>query len=124
MMISAKPPLPLAISCEWRRRAFARRSRPPRSEDSSIHSGLASRSLQTSSTRFQSRSPTLPLRSLSLGIRARLAIRRWASSDSDISSEKNATGRFSFTATCSAMLATKPDLPMPGRAARMIRLPG
>ena len=33
-------------------------------------------------------------------------------------------GASSLTATCSAMLATRPDLPMPGRAARMIRLPG
>ena len=94
-----------------------------RSDESSIHSGAFSSSLPTLTTFAQSL-PTWPLRSLSLGIRARLAIRRWASSESDISSEKKATGRSSWTETCSAMLATKPDLPIPGRAARMIRLPG
>ena len=51
-------------------------------------------------------------------------MKRWASSVSDISSEKNATGRFAFQATFSAMLQTRLDLPIAGRAARTIRLPG
>ena len=51
-------------------------------------------------------------------------MKRCASSTSDISSEKKATGMSCFTATFSAMLATSALLPIAGRAATMIRLPG
>ncbi len=64
------------------------------------------------------------MRSLSPEIRARQAMKRWASSTSDISSEKKATGLLRLTATFSAMLATRALLPIAGRAATMIRLPG
>ena len=60
---------PRSLAC--RRRALARRSSRLRSEESSIHSGASSSSLQALTTFGQSRSETLPLRSLSLGIRAR-----------------------------------------------------
>ena len=51
-------------------------------------------------------------------------MKRWASSASDISSEKNATGMPCLAATFSAMLQTSADFPIEGRAAMMIRLPG
>ena len=52
-MISAEAAA-AGFDCACRRRAFARRSRIPRSEDSSIHSGAASSSLQARSTFGQS----------------------------------------------------------------------
>jgi hypothetical protein len=64
------------------------------------------------------------LRSRSPEIRARQAMKRCASSTSDISSEKKATGIFCFTATFSAMLATQALFPIAGRAAITIRFPG
>ena len=64
------------------------------------------------------------MRSLSPEIRARQAMKRWASSTSDISSEKKATALFALTATFSAMFATSALFPIAGRAATMIRLPG
>ena len=57
---------------------------------------------------------TWPLRSLSEGIRARLAIRRWASSESDISSEKKATGRRSLTRRARRCWRRGPTCPCPG----------
>ena len=66
----------------------------PRSEESSNQSGACSSSLQARTTFGQSFCETWPLRSLSPEIRARQAMKRWASSTSDISSEKKATGRF------------------------------
>ena len=53
-------------------------------------------------------------------------MKRCASSASDISSENSATGRGSSlsSATFSAMFVTSADLPIDGRAAMMIRLPG
>jgi hypothetical protein len=80
--------------------------------------------LQARTTFGQSRWETCPLRSLSPEIRARQAMNLCASSTSDISSEKKATGRSRLTATFSAMLATKADFPMAGLAATMIRFPG
>ncbi len=80
--------------------------------------------MQARTTRGQSRSETLPLRSLSLGTRARQEMNRCASSASDISSEKKATGIPDLAATLSAMLQTSADFPIEGRAAMMIRLPG
>ena len=88
-----------------------------------MKSGASASSLQAFRTLFQS-FWTLPLRSRSEGIRAREAMNRCASSVSDISSEKKATGRFVFQATFSAMLQTRLDLPIAGRAASTIRLPG
>ena len=64
----------------------------PRSEESSNQSGASSSSLQARTTFGQSFWATWPLRSLSPEIRARQAMKRWASSTSDISSEKKATG--------------------------------
>ena len=55
------------------------------------------------------------------GMRAWLAMKRCASSVSDISSENSATGRPCLTATFSAMLATSALLPIEGRAASTIR---
>ena len=54
------------------------------------------------------------------------AMKRWASSDSLISRENRATGRgrSGCSATFSAMLVTNADLPIEGRAAMMIMLPG
>ena len=51
-------------------------------------------------------------------------MKRWASSISDISSEKKATGFRCLMATFSAMSQTSVDLPIAGRAAITIRLPG
>ena len=66
---------------------------------------------------------TLPRRRSSPWIFACEAMNRWASSDSDISSENSATGRPASDAF-SAMLATSADLPIDGRAASTTRLPG
>ena len=54
------------------------------------------------------------------------AMKRWASSASDISRLNSATGRgWSLSsATFSAMFVTSADLPIDGRAARTMRLPG
>src|ERR1700742_600199 len=119
-----RPSPPRSCSWAWRRRAFARRSRMLRSEESSNQSGASASSLAARRTFGQSRWLTWPLRSLSPGIRARQAMKRWASSTSDISSEKKATGLSRLTATFSAMLATRALFPIAGRAATMIRLPG
>ena len=51
-------------------------------------------------------------------------MKRWASSASDISRLNSATALFPCSATFSAMFVTSADLPIEGRAARMIRLPG
>jgi hypothetical protein len=96
----------------------------PRSEESSNQSGACSSSLQARTTFGQSFCVTWPLRSLSPEIRARQAMKRWASSTSDISSEKKATGWLCFIVTFSAMLATRALFPIAGLAATMIRLPG
>src|SRR5204863_2101164 len=94
------------------------------SDESSNPSGIFSSSLQARTTRGQSRVETLPLRSLSLGIRERQEMKRCASSASDISRLKNATAFPYLEATLSAMLQTSADLPSDGRAAMTIRLPG
>src|SRR5688572_25174134 len=103
-MISPRPP-----DEDISRRDFARSSSRLRSEESSIHSGASASSLQALIT-FGQEVETWPLRSLSAGRPARDAMKRWASSVSDISSEKNATGFFAFQATFSAMLQTSADL--------------
>ena len=66
---------------------------------------------------------TLPLRRSSPLIEACDAMKRCASSDSDISSENSATAFSLLSAAYSAKLAISADLPIPGLAARMIRLP-
>ena len=45
-------------------------------------------------------------------------------SDFDISGVNSATGVSARTARFAAMQSARPDFPMPGRAARMTRLPG
>ena len=52
------------------------------------------------------------------------AMNRCASSPSDISSENSATALLEASAAFSAKLTISADLPIDGRAARMIRLPG
>src|SRR5688500_20348480 len=67
---------------------------------------------------------TLPLRRSSPLIEACDAMNRCASSDSDISSENSATALLPSSAAFSQKLAISADLPIEGRAASMIRLPG
>ena len=67
---------------------------------------------------------TRPLRRSSPLIDACEAMKRCASSDSDISSENSATAFSAPSAAFSAKLAISADFPIDGRAARMIRLPG
>ena len=67
---------------------------------------------------------TRPFRRSSPFSFASAAMKRWASSVSDISSENSATGRLWSTAAFWAMLVTSADLPMAGLAARTIRFPG
>ena len=121
-MISPSPP------SHWlcRRRAFARISSMPTSLESSTHSGAAASRWEASRIFGQRCSATRPLRSSSPLIRAWEATKRWASSASAISSENSATGRGAWcsTAAFSAMLQTSALLPIAGRAAMMIRLPG
>ena len=82
---------------------------------------LARARSQALTTFGQSLRATWPLRSLSPDMRAWLAMKRCASSVSDISSENSATGLPCLTATFSAMLATSALLPIDGRAASTIR---
>ena len=71
------------------------------------------------------RSATRPLRRSSPLIDACEATKRWASSASDISSENSATGLVGVRARRSRRCwPPARDLPIDGRAARMIRLPG
>ena len=102
---------------------MARSSSRPRSEESSIQSGADSSWLQALTTFGQSLVATRPLRSRSPAIRACEAMKRWASSISDISSENSATALSAFTATFSAMLQTIADFPIAGLPAITIRLP-
>ena len=67
---------------------------------------------------------TRPLRRSSPLIDACEAMKRWASSPSDISSENSATALSDVSAAFSAKLAMSADFPIAGLAARMIRLPG
>ena len=104
-------------------RAFARTSRTESSEESSMNNGELARRLEAARIFAQRLSGTLPLRRSSPLMDAWDAMKRWASSDSDISSEKSATAFPFSSAACSAKFAIRADLPMDGRAARMIRLP-
>ncbi len=67
---------------------------------------------------------TRPLRRDSPPILPREAMKRWASSPSDISSENSATAWPWSTAAFSAMLVARAHLPIAGLAASTIRLPG
>ncbi len=67
---------------------------------------------------------TLPLRRSSPRMDACEAMKRCASSPSDISSENSATAFWWPSAAFSAKLAMSADFPMLGLAARMTRLPG
>ena len=57
-------------------------------------------------------------------MRASEQIRRWISSLFDISSEKNAIGSPASRAAATAMFSANDVLPMPGRAATMMKFPG
>ncbi len=92
--------------CWCRRRAFARISRIPTSDESSTYSGAAARRADASRIFGHFESATRPLRSSSPLIRACDATKRWASSDSDISSENSATGRPCSIEAFSAMFVT------------------
>src|SRR5829696_498643 len=115
-MISPRPSWPRLRSCACRRRALARSSSRPRSEESSIQSGADSSWLQALTTFGQSLLATLPLRSRSLEIRDCEPMKRCASSISDISREKRATGFLCFIATFWAKSQTSVDFPIAGLA--------
>jgi len=66
----------------------------------------------------------LPVRRRCDSTFASLHISRCVTSDFDISSVKSATGFSSRTARLAAMQRPRPDFPIDGRAATMIRLPG
>ena len=89
-----------------------------------MNSGDFARRLDASMILPQRDGGTLPLRRSSPLIDACEAMKRWASSDSDISSENSATAFLAPSAAFSAKLAISADFPIDGRAARMIRLPG
>ena len=93
------------------------------SDESSTNSGAAESRSEASRIFGHCDSATLPRRSASPLILAWEATNRWASSDSDISSENSATP-LPARAAFSAMLTTSADLPIDGRAASTIRLPG
>src|SRR5215211_8718503 len=95
----------------------------PMSLESSMKMG-APASFSAPFTTFGHADLTWPLRRSSLETFACEARKRCASSLSDISSEKSATGTPCSTAAFSAMLVARLDLPIAGRAASTIRLPG
>ena len=116
---------PRPSACCWAsRRVFARTSSTERSEESSTNSADSASRLEAARIFAQRVCGTLPLRRSSPLIDAWLAMKRCASSPSDISRLNSATASLPVSAACSAKLAISADLPMPGRAARMIRLPG
>ena len=103
---------------------MARISSTPMSLESSMKIGAAA-SFSTARSTFGQRSAlTRPLRSSSLDTLACEAMKRCASSVSDISSENRATGLPWSIAAFSAMLVASVLLPIEGRAASTIRLPG
>ena len=98
MMISPRP-------CCWcSRRAFARISSRPMSDESSMNSGARASRWLASRIFGHLCSATRPLRSSSPLIRAWDATKRWASSVSDISRLNRATGALCSIAAFSAML--------------------
>ena len=72
----------------------------------------------------QSSAASLPFLSRCDSTFASLHIRRCVTSDFDISSVKSATGIPRRTAMFAAVQSARPDFPMLGRAAMMIRFPG
>ena len=80
--------------------------------------------LQASVSRGHSSGASLPVRSRVESTRPSAHINRWVTSSRDISIENTATGNPSRMPTCDAMLSASEVFPMPGRAARMIRLDG
>ena len=111
----------------WRwcsRRALARSSSTPRSDESSTNSGAWVSFSVALSTLGHCSALTRPLRSDSPLILARDAMKRCASSPSDISRLNRATALPWSTEAFSAMFVASADLPMAGRAASTIRLPG
>ena len=75
-------------------------------------------------SRGQSSAASLPFLSRCDSTFASLHIRRCVTSDFDISSVKSATGIPRRTAMFAAVHSARPDFPMLGRAAMMIRFPG
>ena len=97
---------PRPSACCWsRRRAFARTSSTERSEESSMKSGDVARRFDASTIFPQRDAGTRPLRRSSPLIDACEAMKRCASSDSDISSENSATAFLAPSAAFSAKLA-------------------
>ena len=94
------------------------------SEESSTHNGAEARRELALTIFGQRSSLTRPLRSSSPFTPACEAMKRCASSGSDISRLKSATGLPKLIAAFSAMQVTSEDLPIEGRAAMTIRLPG
>ena len=89
-----------------------------------MNSGDFASRLEASMILPQRDAGTRPLRRSSPLIDACEAMKRCASSDSDISSENSATAWSPSSAAFSQKLAISADFPIEGRAARMIRLPG
>ena len=103
---------PSPSACCWSsRRAFARTSSTDRSDESSMNSGDFASRLEASMILPQRDAGTLPLRRSSPLIEACEAMKRCASSDSDISSENSATALLPASAAFSAKLAISADLP-------------
>ena len=106
------------------RRAFERISIIVIEPVSSTQTGAFESRSQAAVSRGQSSGARLPERSRCDSTLASLHMSRCVTSDLDISSVNRATGVSWRTARLAAMHSARPDLPMLGRAARMIRLPG
>ncbi len=117
-MISESPRLPVRM-----RRALARMSTMFVLPESTIDSGASCSTSAACTTACQSLGPTRLLRMRSHGTRASAQSRRMPISQRDISREKIATV-LPATAMLRAMFTASELLPMPGRAASTIRLPG
>src|SRR5918999_488168 len=105
------------------RRAFARMSTSVTLPESTMNRGASCSVSAACAMRDQSSAPTRLLRMASHGTRASAHRRRIPISHLDISSENMAIGNPASTATLRATFVTNDDLPTPGRAATMIRLP-
>src|SRR4029450_11745614 len=86
--------------------------------------GALARLSHAAVSRGQSSTASFPVRSRFDSTFASLHISRCVTSDFDISSGNRATGVFERTPRFAAMPSPSADLPMLGRAATMIRLPG
>ena len=104
-----------------RRRALARRSNIEIEGVSSIYKGAFSRSFTLVFSTNHSCSSSFPVRNFSDESPVSEEIRRVISCTADISSEKKATGMFCPTAILRAIERVRAVLPIPGRAAMIIR---